>query len=60
MVVSEYWRFDFEYHVISRPDMTFAVDWALNNNYLSIMLYFNKSLKKNRIETALKNGILLI
>ena len=31
------------YHVslcISRPDMTFAVDWALNNNYPSIIVYW--------------------
>ena len=27
--------------VLSRPDMTFTVDWALNNNYLS-----NVGLKK--------------
>ena len=26
------------YLVESRPDMTFAVDWALSNNYLSIYL----------------------
>ena len=24
------------HHPIRRPDMTFAVDWALSNNYLSI------------------------
>ena len=24
--------------VFGRPDMTFAVDWALSNNYLSIYL----------------------
>ena len=24
------------YLLLGRPDMTFAVDWALNNNYLSI------------------------
>ena len=26
-------------HVKSRPDMNFAVDWALNNNDLSIYLH---------------------
>ena len=27
------------YPLMSRPDMTFAVDWALNNNYLSPLLF---------------------
>ena len=27
------------HYVLCRPDMTFAVDWALSNNYLSIMYY---------------------
>ena len=26
------------FQLVSRPDMTFAVDWVLNNNYLSIYL----------------------
>ena len=28
------------YDRLSRPDMTFAVDWALTTNYLSILLEF--------------------
>ena len=32
--------------VCHRPDMTFAVDWALSNNYLSIL-----SVRINRIRT---------
>ena len=27
-------------HIYSRPDMTFVVDWALSNNYLSIYLIY--------------------
>ena len=33
----------FLYRQDSRPDMTFAVDWALNNNYLSIYLSIDKT-----------------
>ena len=29
-----------------RPDMTFAVDWALNNNYLSIIFETSLYLKE--------------
>ena len=33
--------FDFFFFlVLCRPDMTFAVDWALNNNYLSSCFVF--------------------
>ena len=29
----------FSFVFCSRPDMTFAVDWALSNNYLSILCF---------------------
>ena len=33
----------FFFRIVGRPDMTFAVDWALSNNYLSIYPYSGHS-----------------
>ena len=41
----------------SRPDMTFAVDWALSNNYLSIYLNWQSiGLKIQRSEVRTPSG----
>ena len=33
-----------------RPDMTFAVDWALSNNYLSISSAINGPTERNTVD----------
>ena len=36
-----------KYHLWCHPDMTFTVDWALKNNYLSIYLLWHNWTKLN-------------
>ena len=40
------------FSIISRPDMTFAVDWVLNNNDLSIYLHHHQAAKKTTMSRS--------